>query len=120
MKDDDLDLLLGSEERILPSSGFVASVMRLVREEAAALPPISFPWKRALPLVGGSILALGWTLVALVAFSVWGLPAAPSAEPLPPAIISAIAIAKSMQVVWIVAALAATAISVKLSNWLAR
>jgi len=29
--------------------GFLASVMDRVREEAAAPPPIPFPWKRALP-----------------------------------------------------------------------
>lgn len=51
---DKLDTILGSEEHILPSSGFAATVMLRVRQEAAAPPPISFPWKRAIP---GFILA---------------------------------------------------------------
>jgi hypothetical protein len=37
------------EEEIMPSSGFVASVMDAVRQEAAAPQPIAFPWRRALP-----------------------------------------------------------------------
>lgn len=44
-----LDAILNSEEAILPSSGFAAAVMQRVREEAAAPPPIPFPWKRAIP-----------------------------------------------------------------------
>ena len=39
-------------ESIEPSSGFAASVMERVREEAAAaaaLRPIRFPWRRAVP-----------------------------------------------------------------------
>jgi hypothetical protein len=45
---DEFDRIM-SEEEILPSSGFAASVMDAVRREAAAPPPIPFPWKRALP-----------------------------------------------------------------------
>jgi len=45
---DDFDRVM-SEEEILPSSGFAASVMEAVRREAAAPPPIPFPWKRGLP-----------------------------------------------------------------------
>jgi hypothetical protein len=61
-----LDRILASEEELAPSSGFVASVMERVREEAAAPQPIPFPWKRALP---GMILAfagLVWCIVKLV------------------------------------------------------
>ena len=51
---DDLDRLLdehlsGASEQLEPSSGFVLSVMESVQAEAAAPPPIPFPWRRALP-----------------------------------------------------------------------
>ena len=46
---EDFDRILSSEEPIVPSSGFVDAVMQAVRREAAAPPPISFPWKYALP-----------------------------------------------------------------------
>jgi MFS superfamily sulfate permease-like transporter len=46
---DDLDRMLMEREEIVPSSGFVASVMEAVRQEVAAPAPIPFPWKWALP-----------------------------------------------------------------------
>jgi hypothetical protein len=48
-------------ESIEPSSGFAASVMEHVREEAAAraaLSPIQFPWHRALPGICMAVLAV--------------------------------------------------------------
>ncbi|MGO8719598.1 MAG: hypothetical protein ACLQMO_10305 [Acidobacteriaceae bacterium] len=60
MNANDLDRLLMETEEIVPSSGFVASVMQAVREEAAAPAPIPFPWKWALPgLIVSVALALG-------------------------------------------------------------
>jgi hypothetical protein len=44
-----LDHILATEDPLVPSSGFLASVMERVHEEAAAPPPIPFPWKRAIP-----------------------------------------------------------------------
>ncbi|MGD1213995.1 MAG: hypothetical protein ABR861_03305 [Terriglobales bacterium] len=57
---EEIDRILCREEEILPSSGFAVSVMDAVWREAAAPPPIPFPWKRALPglVVGGLVLAL--------------------------------------------------------------
>src|SRR5208282_4291487 len=57
---DEIDRILSRDDEILPSSGFTVSVMDAVRQEAAALAPIAFPWKRALPgmVVGGFVLAL--------------------------------------------------------------
>ena len=55
-----VDKILASEPELVPSSGFLTSVMERVVEEAAAPPPIPFPWKRAIP---GMIVAagvLGW------------------------------------------------------------
>jgi MFS superfamily sulfate permease-like transporter len=57
---DDLDRMLMEREEIVPSSGFVASVMDAVRQEAAAPAPIPFPWKWALPgFVVSVALAVG-------------------------------------------------------------
>jgi hypothetical protein len=67
MRDDELDRILSKEEELLPSSGFVASVMDAVQREAVAPPPIPFPWKRALP---GMIAAV----VGLVVVFVVGMP----------------------------------------------
>jgi len=58
--EDEINRILSRDDEILPSSGFAVSVMDAVRREAAAPPPIPFPWKRALPglLAGGFALAL--------------------------------------------------------------
>ncbi len=55
-KTNKLDRILTAEEELVPSSGFVASVMERVREEAAAPEPIPFPWKRVVP---GAVVAVG-------------------------------------------------------------
>lgn len=44
-----IDNILATEEHLIPTSGFLASVMERVREEATAPPPIPFPWRRAIP-----------------------------------------------------------------------
>ena len=64
--------LSGKDDNILPSSGFLDSVMAAVESEASALPAIAFPWKRAVPGIFGSV----FVLVALVAsfVSAWRLP----------------------------------------------
>jgi len=66
MKPERLDRILGGEEELVPSSGFVASVMDRVRQESAAPEPFPFPWKRALP--GMIVVGVGlvWCLVQLV------------------------------------------------------
>lgn len=56
-------------ESIEPSSGFTASVMERVREEAgarAALSPIQFPWRRALPGLCMAVLAIAVCTTLLV------------------------------------------------------
>ncbi|MBZ5613748.1 MAG: hypothetical protein LAO23_07050 [Acidobacteriia bacterium] len=60
MKHDEIDRILSREDEILPSSGFAVSVMDAVRREAAAPPPIPFPWKRAIPglVAAGVVLVL--------------------------------------------------------------
>jgi hypothetical protein len=48
MTSDPLDRALSTDEIIVPSSGFAAAVMDRVSRDAAALPPIPFPWRRLL------------------------------------------------------------------------
>jgi hypothetical protein len=60
----ELDHILSREKEIVPSGKFTASVMGAIRSEAAAPPPISFPWVRALPgLIAGAVGALFWIVV---------------------------------------------------------
>ena len=61
MTDERMDKILGAEEELVPSSGFLAEVMERVREEAAAPPPIPFPWKRAIPGFVVAAGVFGWT-----------------------------------------------------------
>ena len=65
--------ILAGEEELLPSSGFAASVMDRVRQEAALPAPLPFPWKRA---VAGIVLAtgvLGWGSLELIRNGLPGL-----------------------------------------------
>ena len=78
MTRDELDRILSAEDRIVPSSGFAASVMDAVRREAATPPPIPFPWKRALPGLVVGIVALAGLIVAGLAL---GAPAIAAAAP---------------------------------------
>jgi hypothetical protein len=64
MEQDELDHVLSRGEDIVPSSGFVATVMGAVRSEAAAPPQIPFPWKRALAGLAACTLALVSFLIA--------------------------------------------------------
>jgi hypothetical protein len=61
-----LDWILGAEEELAPSSGFVSAVMERVREEAAAPKPIPFPWKRVLPGAVVAICGVAWIGVEVV------------------------------------------------------
>jgi hypothetical protein len=59
-----IDQILGNEDEIVPSSGFLASVMERVQEEAAvaaAPTPIPFPWRRAIPGILLAAAVLGWS-----------------------------------------------------------
>lgn len=76
MNDPEIDNILSKQDEIVPSSGFVVSVMDAVRREAAAPPPIPFPWKRALPVL--LLAALAVTLVVVVGVAIIAQPAAGS------------------------------------------
>lgn len=58
--------ILATEEELMPSSGFAASVMERVRQEAALPAPLPFPWKRVLPGILLASGAAGWGAVVLV------------------------------------------------------
>jgi len=47
--DAEIEAILAGEAELVPTSGFLASVMESVQQEASAPPPIPFPWKTALP-----------------------------------------------------------------------
>ncbi len=51
-----IDDILATEEDLIPSSGFLASVIERVHDEARMPAPLPFPWKRAIP---GIVLATG-------------------------------------------------------------
>src|ERR1700687_2839317 len=102
MRHDDLDRILSTEQAILPSSGFVASVMEAVGREAATPPRIPFPWRRAVPGLAVGVLALVAVLFVAIALLIRG----GAAQPLPPALPSAfgliLEVANTVGAVWIV------------------
>ncbi len=119
MRLDNLDRILSAEEEILPSSGFVSSVMDVVLREAASPPPIPFPWKRALPGLVVAGLTITFALVAGFIQLIGGvrplpLPQRPALEFAP-----TFEAAKGVGVDWILLALLLTLASVKFSMRLA-
>jgi hypothetical protein len=61
-----IDAILTGEEKLIPSSGFLAATMERVREEAAMPKPIPFPWLRALPGIVVVVAIIGWCGYELV------------------------------------------------------
>jgi hypothetical protein len=78
MNDNDLDRMLMESEEIVPSCGFVASVMEAVQQEAAAPAPIPFPWKWALP---GFVVSVA---MAMGMIARWFYSGARASDPLRP------------------------------------
>ncbi|MGC1870466.1 MAG: hypothetical protein WA700_05865 [Acidobacteriaceae bacterium] len=90
MSDDDLDRMLMERDEIVPSSGFVSSVMEVVQQEAAAPAPIPFPWKWALPgLIVTVAMAMGMIARWFYSAARVSHPAHPVATALPMATLSA-------------------------------
>jgi hypothetical protein len=110
-----IDRILASEETLLPSSGFLASVMESVRVEAAAPAPIPFPWKRAIPGILAVVGVLGWGAFKLVQD---GPPSLASINVAPPQLTAA-AIQPVEQAGWVALALGASLLSWLLSRRLA-
>jgi apolipoprotein N-acyltransferase len=68
MRQDQIDTILAHDEELIPTSGFLLSVMERVEDEAAALPPIPFPWKRAVPGFLLAAVVLVWGAVEIVRY----------------------------------------------------
>lgn len=118
MTDKRIDEILGAEEGLVPSSGFLASVMERVREEAAAPPPIPFPWKRAVP---GFVVAAGVFGWAAVEFARQMGPAMTALKAAPvPVHLAASAVQGLEQAGWVVAAMAVSMFSWMLARRMAR
>jgi hypothetical protein len=115
MKNDDLDRILSKDQEINPSSGFVSSVMNAVNREAATPPPIPFPWKRALP----GLCATGVALVSVFAIGVILFMRGTAIQTLPSSLLSTFAfileVSRTVGVSWVVLALILSFASVKLS-----
>ena len=124
MSDAEIDHTLSRRDEILPSSGFVASVMDAVRREAAAPPPIPFPWKRALPVLALALAAVVAVVVAgIAAFTQFGGATGPSAGALssssPSAVLNSLIKSANSVTGWTGLALLLSLISAKLSMRLA-
>ncbi len=110
-----VDRILSSEEAFVPSSGFLAAVMDRVEQEAAAPPPIPFPWKRALPGFVLIAAVFGWLAVDLVRLGIPALKQTTLPTPhLPPGLVIPFE-----QVGWVALALALSLLSWLLARRLA-
>ena len=119
-ENDEIDHMLSREDEILPSSGFAASVMDAVRREAAAPPPIPFPWKRALPGLAAGGLVLVLVLVAgIVGIAQMGKATAPQPSMFPLAMPPFFHGGIESAATWTVLSLLVAFVSVKLSMRLA-
>ncbi|HVW79142.1 MAG TPA: hypothetical protein VHB45_16125 [Alloacidobacterium sp.] len=82
--EDELDRIFSRRDEMIPSSGFVASVMEAVQRESTASQPIAFPWLRALPIfaaLAAVLVMLGIAIFELVRMPVsyvghWTIPPA--------------------------------------------
>jgi hypothetical protein len=115
MLDAKIEAILASEEELIPSSGFLASVMESVQEEAVAPPPIPFPWKRALPGILAASGIFAWGVVEMLR---QGLPELNSVA-LPQLHLPAALAVTVEQAEWVALALGATLLSWLLSRRLA-
>jgi hypothetical protein len=116
MKSDDIERILASEPAISPSPQFLAAVMRAVEQEAAARPPLAFPWRRALPGLIALVVAIAATVHQAAGLLVD--PAAGAAFAAPLARIAGVAV--HLQLHWIALAAMATLVAAGLSSRLVR
>lgn len=102
-----IDRALASEDELIPSTGFLSAVMDRVREEAAAPPPIPFPWKLAVP--GLVLLAgvAGWGIYEAVRF----IGSGPHGSALSQLTIPAAVLQDLQQAGWVAAALVISLLS---------
>jgi hypothetical protein len=118
----EVDRILSRGDEIVPSSGFAISVMDAVRREAAAPPPIPFPWKRALPGLVAAAFTLALVLVSAI-LAIAHLGAAPATTQFsiswPSLLMRTFQRSVGSVVNWTLFALLVTFVSVKLSMRLA-
>lgn len=114
MNDEMIDRILSKEDQLIPSSGFAASVMDRIREEAAAPPPIPFPWKRAVPGIVLAAGVFGWGAVELSHQVVIAAHAAPA----PSVHLSAALLAPLESAGWVGLALLLSLASWTASSWM--
>jgi hypothetical protein len=112
MDDHELDTWLRRHDEIVPSSGFAGRVMEAVHQEASALPPIAFPWSRALP---GLVVLLVTVAISVSVMPVTSAPVAPA-----PWMSAVIGAATSDVGAWLALAVCLTILPVFLSMKLAR
>jgi hypothetical protein len=117
MQYDELDRIMSDEESIVPSSGFTASVMAAVQRDSSASVPIAFPWRRVLPGLAASGLALAVLLQQL--FMQPGISAVRFRSAWLPDLVKVVESAKHFGVQWIAFALLLTFVSMRLSARLA-
>jgi hypothetical protein len=115
MRQDDLDRILSKEQEIIPSSGFVNSVMDSVRREALTSAPIPFPWTRALPGLASVVVSLGLLLIVGGAAVTRGVAAQSQPLALPFAYHRILEAPRTIEAGWIVLALLLSLASAKLS-----
>jgi hypothetical protein len=104
-----IDRILATEGPLIATSGFLASVMERVREEASAPQPIPFPWKRVVPGMLFVAGVFGWGAFKLIR---QGLPEMGSISLAPPNLPAA-AIQPAEQTGWV-----AVALGISLLSWL--
>ncbi len=112
--DSEIDRILADEDELVPTSGFLATVMERVQEQAAAPAPIPFPWKRAIPgiLAAAGVFTWGGYKLIHQALLLPSAPASKTALPLSIHIPPALA-ASANQAEWI-----ALALGISLLSWL--
>lgn len=110
MNDETIDRMLASEEELIPSSGFAASIMDRIREEVVAPPPLSFPWKRAVPGIVLAAGVFGWGAVELSRHAIAAVHTAPTL----PTHLSATVLAPVESIGWV-----GLALSLSLASWIA-
>ena len=115
MSHDDLERILAQEKDILPSAGFAASVMEAVRREVATPPPLSFPWKRALPGAVATSLAIVWALVEGILQVIRGNVASPLPASVGLTLTSILESSKTAAACLVILALFVSFVSVKLA-----
>ena len=107
--DAEIEAILAGEEELLPSSGFLSVVMARIEQEAAAPPPVPFPWKLAVPGILMAAGVFGWGTIELIRLDL--LTPAALEFTLPP--LSSAVIGQIEQAGWV-----AVALGVSLLSWL--